>query len=169
MQRVLVIGRGGAGKSVFSRKLGARLGLPVVHLDVHYWKPGWTEPAPHEWRSTLEHLLSEPSWIMDGNYGGSLERRIKSADTVIMLDVPRLTCLWRLLRRRLSRTPRVDVSSGCPERLPLSFVAWVWGYPKHHRPRILRILAASRSAKAIHILRSRGEIERLLDTVPSTA
>ena len=43
MRRALVIGSGGAGKSTLARELGARAGLPVVHLDRLYWRPGWTK------------------------------------------------------------------------------------------------------------------------------
>ena len=40
MERVMIIGCGGAGKSTLARKLGEKTGLPVVHLDQIYWEPG---------------------------------------------------------------------------------------------------------------------------------
>lgn len=43
MKRVVVIGSGGAGKSIFSRKLGEIAGLPVVQLDKLYWHPGFAQ------------------------------------------------------------------------------------------------------------------------------
>ena len=51
MKRVAIVGPGGAGKSTFARALSERIGLPVVHLDHHFWKPGWVESSRDEWRS----------------------------------------------------------------------------------------------------------------------
>src|SRR5687768_16103132 len=68
MKRVLVIGSPGAGKSVFSRRLGEITGLPVIHLDQHYWRPGWIEPSKDVWSRQVTELLQRDSWIIDGNY-----------------------------------------------------------------------------------------------------
>jgi hypothetical protein len=74
-RRILVIGSGGAGKSTFARELGRRTGLPLVHLDLHYWRPGWTPTPPDEWLGRVRDLVREDRWIIDGNYLGSLEVR----------------------------------------------------------------------------------------------
>src|SRR6185503_15715699 len=100
MRRVIVIGSGGAGKSTFSRRLADLSGLRVVHLDALYWQPGW-EPMPDaDWDRVMEDLVAGDNWIIDGNYGRTLSRRVAAADTIIFLDLPRLVCLWRLVRRR---------------------------------------------------------------------
>ena len=91
MRKVLVIGSGGAGKSTFASKLSKRTGLPLIHLDSLYWRPGWIETSTAEWDQTIEHLLGRDTWIMDGNYGRTLERRLAACDTVIFLDLP----LWQ--------------------------------------------------------------------------
>jgi adenylate kinase family enzyme len=70
MRRVLVIGSGGAGKSTFSVALGKRLELPVIHLDAHFWRPGWVETPKPEWRERVAQLAARDAWVMDGNYGG---------------------------------------------------------------------------------------------------
>src|SRR4051812_22129729 len=72
MRRVLVIGSGGAGKSTFARSLAERLGLPLIHLDALYWRPGWVETPKEEWAREVRRLLSADRWVMDGNYGGTL-------------------------------------------------------------------------------------------------
>ena len=100
MQRILVIGCGGAGKSVFSRALGEKLGLPVVHLDRLFWLPGWHEQTPAAFDAALETELAKERWIMDGNYGRTLSRRLEFADTVIFLRYSRLCCLAGVFRRR---------------------------------------------------------------------
>lgn len=93
MERIAVVGSGGAGKSTFSSALGERLDLPVVHLDEHFWKPGWVETPRADWRTRQEELFDSDSWIADGNYGGTLDVRLLRADTVIIFAFSRLTCV----------------------------------------------------------------------------
>src|SRR5689334_13067699 len=76
VKRILVIGSGGAGKSTFASELGAILDLPVTHLDQVYWTPGWEKPSKDEWSSTIDQLVAQPEWILDGNFGGTLPQRI---------------------------------------------------------------------------------------------
>jgi adenylate kinase family enzyme len=127
MQRVLVIGSGGAGKSTLARALGDRLGLEVIYLDVYFWKPGWVETPADEWQGVVERLLARSSWVMDGNYGGTMAVRFEAADTIIFLDISRWVCLWRVLVRMLryrGRT-RPDLPEGCPEGFDWEFYKWV--------------------------------------------
>ena len=67
MQRVLVIGISAAGKSTFARKLAARTGLPLTHLDGEFWKPGWKVTGHAEWRARIAKLAEREAWILDGN------------------------------------------------------------------------------------------------------
>ena len=82
MQRVLVIGSGGAGKSTSRERSVKRPSSPVVHLDACHWRPG-RFPAEGEWTRTIDEIAARPAWIMDGNYGGTLDRRLAACDTVI--------------------------------------------------------------------------------------
>jgi adenylate kinase family enzyme len=138
-RRILVVGSGGAGKSTFARALGAALQLPVIHLDRHYWRPGWVPTPAAEWNAVVAQLAAQDAWIMDGNYSGSLPVRLPRCDAMVFLDFPRTTCLWRVLKRRISATShgRPDKADRCRERLTLEFVLWVWRYPKRSRRRIL--------------------------------
>ena len=165
MRRVLIIGPGGAGKSTLARRLGAQLGLEVFHLDKFYWRPGWVETPKGEWLKTVEGLAARDSWIMDGNYSGSFDLRLARSDTVILLDLPRHVCLWRIARRRLAyrATARPDMAEGCPEELNAEFVRWVWDYPRKSRPEMLSRLARAGAGKRLIRLRSRREVERFLD------
>jgi hypothetical protein len=87
-RRVVVTGLAGAGKSTFSLALAARTGLPVIHLDLHFWKPGWVAPSQTEWRGKQCGVLAGDAWIADGNYPQTLDLRLERADTVVFLDLP---------------------------------------------------------------------------------
>ncbi len=144
MQRVLVIGSPGAGKSTLAREIARRTGLPVVHLDQQYWQPGWVETARSDWHSKVERLIAEPRWIIDGNYSGSLSARLGRADTVIDLEFPAWRCVARLLRRILLSRGRVrsDMAPGCPEKLDWEFLLYTARFPRTVRNRINERLQA---------------------------
>jgi len=165
MQRVLVIGPGGAGKTTFARGLAERTGLPLIHLDTLYWHAGWT-PTPNDvWDRTIEQLIAHDTWIMDGNYGRTLSTRLAACDTVIFLDTSRLLSLWRVLQRRVRYRgrSRPDLPAGCPEILTWEFVAWIWTYKTRRRPGILPQLAALPSGTQAIVLRSAREAGEFLD------
>ena len=110
MKRVLIVGCPGAGKSTLAKELAEATRLPVVHLDRHYWQPGWQRPDSASWQKTVEKLAAQSEWIMDGNYSGTLEQRLASADTLIHLDYTTSLCLWRVIRRTVSGLGR---NRGC--------------------------------------------------------
>jgi adenylate kinase family enzyme len=113
-RRVLVIGMAGSGKSAFSRALSARTGLPVIHLDFHYWKPGWVKPSDSEWRAKQRSLLAGNAWIADGNDHQTLDLRLERADTVVVLDTPWWTCAARAFVRGIRR-PVGEMPEGCDD------------------------------------------------------
>lgn len=163
----MVIGSGGAGKSTFSRRLGEKLGVKVIHLDTFFWRPGWTETPEDAWRLKVEELCRGESWVMDGNFGGTLETRFAACDTVVFLDMPRAVCVWRVLKRALMYrdVPRPDMAEGCREKLDLKFLHWVWTYPARRRPKILERLEELGGDKRVARLRSDADVERFLEEV----
>ena len=145
MERILVLGPCGAGKSTLAVKLGAKLGLPVIHLDKEFWRAGWVEPDPAEWAARTEELIARPSWVMDGNYGTSLARRLERADLVVNLDYPRRVFFPRMLWRSGSQWGRTrpDRAEACPERLDWEVVVYTGRYRIDVLPRREARLAAS--------------------------
>lgn len=164
MKRVLVIGPGGSGKSTFAKRLGRILGIDVKHLDSFYWRAGWTKPSEEDWINQVNELISAESWILDGNFGGTLARRVERCDTIIFLDMPRILCLWRVTKRRLTyrNRSRPDIAEGCNEKIDLEFIDWVWNYSSRSRPRVLKLLEENKARKKIVWLRSNAEVERFL-------
>jgi adenylate kinase family enzyme len=167
MRRVLVIGCGGAGKTTFSKRLGAALGLEVIHMDAYFWRPGWEEPSTEEWERIVRGLIEQPSWVMDGNYGGTLDLRLAAADTAIFMDAPRTLCLWRVVKRRIkyARKTRPDLAPDCPEMLDLEFLRYIWSYPKERRPKILAKLRDLSKDKRTFVLHGPREARRFLEKV----
>ncbi len=170
MRRVLVIGAGGAGKSTFARRLGQVLDIEVIHLDSLYWKPGWVKPSKVEWAERVAELVQRESFVMDGNYSGTFDIRVAACDTLIFLDMPRLVCLWRVLKRLLlyRRRTRPDMAAGCDEKLDREFLLWIWTYPKTRRPKVLKLMREHAACKRMIRLRSPAEVERFLAAVGDT-
>jgi adenylate kinase family enzyme len=167
VQRVAILGSGGAGKSTVATALGQRTGLPVVHLDPLYWAPGWVARPPEEFQAALLAAVAGDSWILDGNvlWGDADDPRFARADTVVFLDLPRRTCLWRATKRRLRYRGelRPDLPAGCPEAFDLSFYRWMWSFPRQVRPRVLAVLAGLGPEAEVHHLRSAAEVRRFLE------
>jgi adenylate kinase family enzyme len=94
---VLVLGRGGAGKSTLARAVGSLTGLPVHELDAHFWQAGLVPLTPQAWQEAQQHLAAAPAWVLDGDLGpyDALEVRAARADTVLLLDYGVLVCAWR--------------------------------------------------------------------------
>jgi adenylate kinase family enzyme len=131
-RRVLILGPSGAGKSTLAVELGSRLGLPVIHLDAHFWQAGWVESERVDFAARVDRLADQPSWVMDGNYSYTLEHRLERADQVIYVQATRWRCLANVTRRWLTHrgTQRPDMADGCPEKIDLEFVRWIlWVQP----------------------------------------
>ncbi|MEU4479618.1 AAA family ATPase [Micromonospora sp. NPDC023966] len=169
MRRILIVGSAGAGKSTLAREVARRLDLPLIHLDRHYWLPGWVPAGEADFRAEVAALAARPAWVMDGNYGGTLDLRLPHADLLVLCDPPRLRCLVRVLRRRWAyrATPRPDRPEGCPEQIDLEFLRYVWNYPRRSRPRIFAALRNTAPTLPVAHLRTRRQIRRWLATLPA--
>ena len=166
MKRIAVVGCAGSGKTTLALELGRVTGLPVIHLDAHYWRPGWVEPAREEWIAQHLALLTGPEWIADGNYGSTLDARFRLADTVIDMNARRLVCLARVIgrawRHRGFRRPDV----GCTERLDLGFLLYLLRFPERSRPRLEHALTQAR-LRGVNVVSLHGgrEVAAYLDSL----
>ena len=166
MQRVLIIGCGGAGKSTLARQMGEKTGLPVVHLDKLFWHPGWVESSKDEMDVKIKAELIKPQWIMDGNYSRTLTERIKYCDTIIYLDFSRMACVLGVLKRIITTygTVRPDMGEGCPERFDLDFLKWVWNFNEEKREKYYRLLNETEGVETI-VLKNRRMVKRFLKSL----
>jgi adenylate kinase family enzyme len=165
VERVAVVGSGGAGKTTFAEVLGDHTELPVVHLDQLHWRPGWVETPKDEWTQIVRDEASKDRWIIDGNYAGTYEIRFERADTIVILSPGRARCLIRALRRAFRHRGRPVQAEGCPERLDLHFLRWIWRYPSVSRPQLDSAIAQSGRSAHVFELRSDREVQGFLDRV----
>ncbi|MBR5252820.1 MAG: hypothetical protein IKV39_02975, partial [Clostridia bacterium] len=135
MQRVLVIGTNGAGKTTFSRKLSEITGLPLVHIDRLYWCGNWETTPRKEYLASLSAEANKENWIIDGNGLSIIEDRLCRADTVFWLELPPLKCVINVAKREMKYrgVARPDMPEGCIERLDLKFLRDVWRFNKKNR------------------------------------
>jgi adenylate kinase family enzyme len=162
VERVAILGCSGSGKTRAAHALARRTGLPVVHLDVLFWRPGWVPADEAEARAALEAAAARPRWILDGNFvGDAADGRFASADTVVFLDVGRLRCLAQVLRRLLrdrGRT-RPDHPEGCGETFSPALIRSIWRYPRDERLAVIALLARLEDAGVtVHRVRSADDL-----------
>src|SRR6266853_4412592 len=140
MRRVLILGRGGAGKSTLARRLGDVTGLPVVELDKVFWRPGLLPTPRDKWVQLQQKLIREEKWIMDGDLGpyDAVEVRLRVADTVILLDFSLLRCAWRALRRSRERA---------------DFWRWLFTYRSQSRPVLMDAISTHAPSAEVRIFR----------------
>ncbi len=164
MKKIMVIGCCGSGKSTFSKRLQEKTKLPVVHLDQLYWLPNWTESEVGDWEKKVTTAANQPSWIIDGNYGGTMDIRLEKADTIIYLDRSRWLCTWRILKRTIQSygKTRADMAEGCAERFDLEFIHYTFIFNTIKRPKLLKKLNSISDTKKVIILKSEQGIEDYL-------
>jgi adenylate kinase family enzyme len=151
VNRVVVLGRGAAGKSTAAGRLGRVTGLPVIELDEHFWRPGLVATPPAEWARIQRDLASAERWIMDGDLGpyDAVGVRLERADTVLLLDFSFSRCAWRAAWRSRERA---------------DFWWWVLAWRGRSRPALLAAVRTFAPRATVHHLRTPGELERLLQS-----
>ncbi|MBO5222491.1 MAG: AAA family ATPase [Clostridia bacterium] len=167
MERVLIVGCPGAGKSTMARQLAEQLNLPLVHLDALFWLPDWKEREKDEFDALVLEELRKPQWIIDGNFGRTLSTRLQYCDTVIYLDFSSFACLRGVLKRVITThgKVRLDMGAGCPERFDWAFLKYVRNFNKTTREKMLSRIAAADPSVTRIILRNRRQVTKLLKTI----
>ena len=159
MKRILVIGCPGSGKSYFSRALAEKLGLPLVHLDMLNWNADGTNVERDVFDARLDDVLSRDEWIIDGNYGRTMERRMERCDTIFFLDFPTKVCLGGV-RERMGK-PRPDMPFDPPDADDDEFMEFIRRYNDESRPSVLELLE-KHSDRGTVVFRDRDEVNDYL-------
>ena len=159
MKKIIVIGCPGSGKSRLSLALHNKTGIPLYHLDMMYWNADKTTVEKSVFLERLSAVLEKDAWIIDGNYGSTMELRMAACDTVIFLDYPLEVCLDGIKERR--GKPRSDMPWVETEE-DAEFVEFIKNYNEQQKPKVLELLEKY-SDKNIVILESREQADAFLN------
>lgn len=164
MKRIMVIGCSGSGKSTFALELGRITGIEVTQLDRLNWRAGWKEVSRNEFDRQLDEVLKKDSWIIDGNYSRTMEKRLEKAQVVFRFRLSTAACLYgyfsRLIKGKLGKK-RIDMAEGCSERFDLDFVRFIAGFENDNAERTEKLLEKYPHVKVIRF-NSRRQAEKFL-------
>lgn len=167
MDRIAIVGSSGSGKSTLAQRVGARLGLPVVHMDQLYWTPGWIEQDPETWRAAVDRAAGGERWVIEGVGSSASALRFRRAEVIVWLETPRRLCLWRAVRRSVTAFGRVrsDMAPGCPEKIDPEFYRYIWRWDRDTRPRLEQAIAEQGACPKVVRLRGHAAVRAWLGNV----
>lgn len=161
MKKIMVIGCPGSGKSTFSRTLHKLTDIPLFHLDMMNWNSDRTTVDKAVFRERLTNTIQMDEWIIDGNYGSTIELRLQACDTVIFLDYPLNVCLDGIKERRgKARTDMPWIENEDEE--DAEFIEFIKNYNFKSRPKVMELLDKY-SHKDIYIFKTRNEADEFLN------
>ncbi len=158
-QKAIIIGCPGAGKSTFARILSDKTHLPLFYLDMLWHKPDRTTVDRNIFDEKLKKIVSKEKWIIDGNYGRTLEMRIQSCETIFLLDFSVEECLAGV-ESRIGKQ-RVDMP-WIETEFDEEFRQWIIDFPKNELPIVYELLDRYKSEKSIYVFHSRADIDDYL-------
>ncbi len=162
MKKIIVIGCPGSGKSTFSKSLHKITGIPLFHLDMLFWNADKTTVEKSVFLERLLKVIRNCEWIIDGNYGSTMELRMQECDTIVFLDYPLNVCLDGIKERKgkvRSDMPWIESDEDDAE-----FVEFIKNYNLHNRPKVMELLNRY-SDKNIYIFSNRTQAEEFLTQI----
>ncbi|MEG0320030.1 MAG: EutP/PduV family microcompartment system protein [Niameybacter sp.] len=158
MQKIMIIGCCGSGKTTLTKQLSNKFNIPSIHLDKLNWRDNWENISSEAFDQLLAAEVVKSEWIIDGNYNRTIPTRMAYCDTIIYLDYPRLTCLYGVIKRVVTGygKSRPDMGGYCPERFDWDFLKFVWHFNKNNRKKYYDLLRNQKDIKVI-ILRNRRQ------------
>lgn len=166
MQRVIIIGNSGAGKTTFAKSLAKKLEFPLIHLDKIYWQGDWGHLTREEFDAVLQVECEKPCWIIDGNFDRTIPQRLKYCDTVFFFDVPTAVCLLGITKRIINNYGKVreDMGGNCVEYFDKQKSVLYKNaitFNKKHRKDYYKMLSDAENVRVI-IFKSRYSADKFL-------
>lgn len=162
MNKVIIIGCPGSGKSTFARKLRDKTNLPLFYLDMIYHHKDKTTLTDKEFDRELNELLSKDQWIIDGNYSRTLETRMKECDRVYLFDISIEECINGVENR--IGTKREDMP-WIEEEFDSEFKQFILDFPIKQMPYIYDLIEKYKNTINIVIFKTRKEADEYLDNM----
>ena len=159
MEKVIIIGCPGSGKSTFGRELTRVTGLPLYHLDMMYWNEDRTTVTRENFIEKLQAVMSKKEWILDGNYESTMEMRFKECDTVFFLDYPTDLCIKGIEERK--GKPRSDMPWIEDDTTDDEFISFIKNYNTESRIKVIALIKKYPD-KEVFIFNSREESNRFI-------
>ncbi len=165
-RRIMVVGCSGGGKSTLSQKLARTFGLRYISMDKEiFWLPGWQMRSRPEQRQIIASIISDETWLMDGSNPSSFDMRLPRTHIVLWVRMPRWICLWGAVSRTVKGygKARPEMAEGCPERLDLDFLKYIWNFEKRHAPIFEQNFGVHGPQVPVFQIKSRKQTRQLLD------
>ena len=162
MDKILVLGNSGAGKSLFTSSLANKLHIDYIHLDTIVYQQSWDYPQFEDMKECVDKMLLKEKWIIDGNFLNNSLERFDNCDTIFFLDINRFTCLYSVLKRnfKYKGKHRESRNENCDERITKSYLKWVFiDYYKTSRKKIIEIINNSQN-KNVVVFKTRKQINK---------
>ncbi|NUQ96666.1 MAG: topology modulation protein [Streptomyces sp.] len=165
MMKVAIVGCGGSGKSYLARELGKLLDAPVTHLDAAFYDDDWNALPMDKFAELQRELVAEPRWVIDGNYNSTLQIRLESCDTVVLMDVSTISALYGIFSRQL-RHGAGHKGNGVHNRIHWGVIKYVATYRRKMRPRVMAKIDEFASSRSdVVLLTNRQQTRRWLQQV----
>lgn len=164
MKRVMIVGQPGSGKSTLARAMGRITGLPVIHVDLMHWKPGWVARDFDEKIAMAHAAEAGEAWIFEGGMSQTWRNRLSRADTLVLLDFSVWFRMWRVFKRTLRDygRSREDLPDNCPETFDREFWGYIWSTRNSGRTRMLSLMRSAGPEKRVVHLQSVRAVRRFL-------
>ena len=160
--RIMIFGKPGAGKSTFALALHKKLGLPLYHLDRHFFTHGWTKRTYADFMRIQHEFVNQDTWIIDGNCTRSLETRYARANICIYFNYPRWRCLLGIFKRLLCKDRTIqDRAEECYEKVTGELISYLWTFEIRVHDAIANLRTHYPQVHFIEV-RSRYDLEKLI-------
>lgn len=170
MKRVMIIGCAGSGKTTMAKEISRLIDSPAVHMDKILWTSdgwNWIKRTDLEIRTDIKHAAAKDRWVFEGDSYSNADLRIAHADTLIFLDMPTTTCLFRVIKRMIMtyNMPRDDLADGCRERFDWEFLKWIFNYRTTTMPKALKLLRNAPDHITVHHFQTEHQVRSFLISI----